>query len=54
MKNKKQVIEILTEMQKWRRGVAPYDVFGVSPPHSPRMFGEAIDYAIDFLRKVGE
>lgn len=44
---------ILTEMQKWRRGEAPYD--GETPedhremPYSPKEFGQAIDVGIEAL-----
>lgn len=42
---------ILCEMQKWRRGLPPYD--GDTPethrpmPHTGKEFGEAIDLAIE-------
>jgi len=46
-------INILTEMQKWRRAQPPYD--GDTPkthkemPYSAKTFGHAIDFAIGFM-----
>lgn len=54
-----EAINILEEMQKWRRGEDPYD--GETPethremPYTAAQFGKAIDvgiYAIKKLRKV--
>lgn len=45
-----EAIEILREMNKWRRGEPPYD--GETPkdmPYSPQEFGEAIDIVCDYL-----
>lgn len=50
---KEEATTILTEMQKWRRGLPPYD--GETPdthrdmPYSPKEFGEAIDTAIECM-----
>ena len=54
MKTEK-ALEILKEMQKWRRDEPPYD--GENPqehrqmPYSPEEFGEAIDVAIFEIEK---
>lgn len=51
----KEAKKILLEMQKWRRGEAPYD--GETPeehrdmPYSPEVYGQAIDVAISALDK---
>lgn len=47
---KEQVIEILTEMQKWRRSEHPYEEQN-SIPYTPKQYGEAIDFALDELLK---
>lgn len=45
-------INVVKEMQKWRRGESPYD--GITPedykpmPYSPKEFGDAIDSLIRF------
>ena len=39
-------IEILTEHNKWRRADTPYDSPYQKYPHSAKLLGEAIDYAI--------
>ena len=50
----KDAINILTEMQKWRRAQPPYD--GDMPethkemPYSAKTFGHAIDFAISFMK----
>lgn len=52
------VINILTEMQKWRRAQPPYD--GDTPethkemPYSAETFGNAIDFAIGFMVCIKE
>jgi hypothetical protein len=51
--NINKVLEILIEMQKWRRGEEPYDKLGVQCPYTPKEFGEAIDAAIEILSKNG-
>ena len=43
---KKEVIRILHEMQKWRRGN------GNVMPYSPKQFGIAIDVSIRVLRRI--
>ena len=49
-------INILTEMQKWRRAQPPYD--GDTPethkemPYSAETFGLAIDFAICFMKGI--
>lgn len=51
-------INILTEMQKWRRAQPPYD--GDTPethkemPYSAETFGHAIDFAIGFMEGIKE
>ena len=51
--NVREARAILCEMQKWRRGLPPYD--GETPethrpmPHTPEEFGEAIDIAINII-----
>lgn len=42
--NKNEVIKILTEHNKWRRG-------GNNMPHSPEIIGKAIDTAIEMLKQ---
>ena len=42
----KTAIKVLHDTQKWRRGK------GDTMPHSPKVFGEAIDIAIRELRKI--
>jgi len=46
--NKEQVIKILTEMNKWRRGLSPYNEMH-PVPYSSTVYGEALDSAIQFL-----
>lgn len=47
---KPQALNVLQEMQKWRRGEYPYDdEGGKSMPYEPEEFGEAIDVAIEEL-----
>lgn len=54
----KDAINILTEMQKWRRAQPPYD--GDMPethkemPYSAETFGHAIDFAIGFMEGIKE
>lgn len=49
-------INILTEMQRWRRAQPPYD--GDTPethkemPYSAETFGFAIDFAISFMKGI--
>lgn len=43
---KQEVINFLTQANKWRRGVE-----GVEQPN-PKELGEAIDFAIQFMEKV--
>lgn len=51
-----RAIMVCKEMQKWRRGEAPYD--GETPkthramPFSSHEFGEAIDSLINFTQKT--
>lgn len=51
-----RAIMICKEMQKWRRGEAPYD--GEDPethktmPFSPQEFGEAIDSLINYTQQT--
>lgn len=47
----RKAIEILSEFNKWRRGLPPYDVWGEKLPYSPTEIGEAIDCAIEKLKK---
>jgi hypothetical protein len=47
--DKELAIEILVEMQKWRRGKEPYDPSGAKMPFSPKEYGEALDLAILYL-----
>ena len=42
----KTAIKVLHDTQKWRRGK------GDTMPHSPKVFGEAIDMAIRELRRI--
>ena len=57
-KNLDEAINILTEMQKWRRAQPPYD--GDTPetyrkmPYSAETFGHAIDFAIGFMEVIKE
>ena len=57
-KNLDEAINILTEMQKWRRAQPPYD--GDTPethkemPYSAETFGHAIDFAIGFMEGIKE
>ena len=57
-KNLNEAINILTEMQKWRRAQPPYD--GNTPethkemPYSPKTIGHAIDFAIGFMESIKE
>lgn len=44
----KETIKVLHDSQKWRRGAK------IEMPHSPKVFGEAIDNAIRILRKVNK
>lgn len=49
----RESLTILTEMQKWRRGLPPYD--GETPeehrdmPYTPKEFGQAIDVGIEAI-----
>jgi len=44
----REAITVLREMQLWRRAEGKYDCDGPTEmPHSPRVFGEAIDVAIE-------
>lgn len=49
--NLERCIQILTEHNKWRRGVAPYDGMPPNkmPEATPKELGEAIDFAINKL-----
>lgn len=49
--DKTEAIKILTEHNKWRRAVKPYDKVGVTPPYTPADIGKAIDFAISQLQK---
>jgi hypothetical protein len=42
----KTAIKVLHDTQKWRRG------YGDEMPHTPKVFGEAIDIAIRNLRQI--
>lgn len=44
---RKDIIKVLHDMQKWRRG-------GGKMPHSPKAFGLAIDMCIRMLRKMSD
>lgn len=44
---RKTLLKILHDMQKWRRG-------GGVMPHSPKLFGAAIDDCIRILRKMDD
>lgn len=46
---KPEALNILTEMQLWRRGLPPYDDTPCEMPHSPKKWGEAVDIAIEVL-----
>ena len=48
--NKTLAIQILTEMQKWRRSEHPYDRATHQMPYTPRQYGEAIDFAINQMK----
>lgn len=48
---KEQAIKVLTEMQMWRRGEGSYSVMGNEMPYSPAIYGEAIDFAINYLKE---
>jgi len=48
--NRENALLIMTEMQKWRRGVEPYDEVGVKAPYSPQEFGAAIDYCLWWIK----
>ena len=43
---RKEAIKVLHDTQIWRRGR------GDSMPHTPKVFGEAIDIAIRELRRI--
>lgn len=43
---RKEAIKVLHDTQIWRRGK------DISMPHTPKVFGEAIDIAIRELRKI--
>lgn len=43
---RKEAIKVLHDTQKWRRGKSD------SKPHTPKVFGEAIDIAIRELRRI--
>lgn len=47
--NKQLALQILTEMQKWRRADPPYDEPERPMPYTPTQYGEALDYAIKAL-----
>lgn len=49
-----QAIEVLTEMQKWRRSEPPYDEPGCSMPHDPKKWGEAVDLGIEALKQLAK
>ena len=57
-KNLNEAINILTEMQKWRRAQPPYE--GDTPEthkemhYSAETFGLAIDFAIGFMEVIKE
>ena len=44
---RRTILKILHDMQKWRRG-------GGVMPHSPKVFGAAIDDCIRILRKLSD
>lgn len=43
---RKEAIKVLHDTQIWRRGK------DISMPHTPKVFGEAIDIAIRELRRI--
>lgn len=47
-----EALEILTEMQKWRRGEYEYGNDGEyhTMPYKPKVYGEALDVAIEALK----
>ena len=50
--DKKEAIKILHEMQKWRR---KRNGVGFDPmPYSPKEFGEAIDFAMNYMRRTDD
>lgn len=49
--NRDQIINILTEHNKWRRGDGKYNRTG-SNPHPPNVIGAAVDGAIGLLESA--
>lgn len=47
-----ECIKILTEHNKWRRGIEPYDDSRKEFPFGVKAVGEAIDYAIEELHRL--
>lgn len=47
----KEIVNILTEMQKWRRAEEPYAYEQRSMPFTPAEYGEALDAAIELLKE---
>ena len=53
--NINQAIDILTEHNKWRRALPPYDSLPPNQPvATPKEVGEAIDVAIETLKTMEE
>lgn len=49
---KSQALNVLQEMQRWRRGEYPYNEDGGKDmPYEPSEFGKAIEVAIKELQK---
>lgn len=49
--NRKEALKILHDMQKWRRRNGR-NRFSDPMPHTSKAFGQAIDFAINYLRKI--
>lgn len=47
-----EAIEIIKEMQKWRRGEEPYDVAPSAMPYTPNEFGCAIDCVTEIVQEA--
>lgn len=46
-----EVIETLTEFNRWRRAEGEYGASGIPCPCSPKLIGEAIDNAVKYLKE---
>lgn len=53
MKEKiQEALNIVKEMQKWRRGEKPYDTHTMSEmPYTPFVYGQALDVLINFTEE---